>query len=253
MFILPLLYLRCLLIEKQGFNKIELHCHLAGLLCPEYLRSILASGFHTDIDVDRFQAFYPITDLVTWNRLLDYQQHFILGQGELLLEVLKLHLQVLHNQQVRYVEIMLDSFLNTPEPEMAELMTRYRSVANTWQDIDVGFLGTVSRTQNQEKFRRKVDQVRSLWEQGFVDGLAVAGNEEECKIKEHADVFKALSEAGMPVEIHAGETTGPEYIWDAIEFGHARRIGHALSIFEDPQLVSFFSGQRCTYRILPHQ
>jgi aminodeoxyfutalosine deaminase len=35
---------------------------------------------------------------------------------------------------------------------------------------------------------------------------------------------------------HAGETTGPEAIWEALAIG-SERIGHALSVLDDPALV----------------
>jgi adenosine deaminase len=39
--------------------------------------------------------------------------------------------------------------------------------------------------------------------------------------------------------VHAGESTGPESIWQAIRELEASRIGHALTTVEDPALMDF--------------
>ncbi len=52
------------------------------------------------------------------------------------------------------------------------------------------------------------------------------------------DVFAAAAAAGLRCVPHAGETTGPETVWEAIEFLHAERIGHGIGCMADPRLVS---------------
>src|ERR1041384_6631621 len=42
---------------------------------------------------------------------------------------------------------------------------------------------------------------------------------------------------GTPRPVHAGESSGPEGVWDALEFLHAERIDHGVRAIEDPRLV----------------
>jgi aminodeoxyfutalosine deaminase len=53
------------------------------------------------------------------------------------------------------------------------------------------------------------------------------------------DVFAAAAAAGLHCVPHAGETTGPETVWEAIEFLHAERIGHGINSLGDPRLVAY--------------
>ena len=49
--------------------------------------------------------------------------------------------------------------------------------------------------------------------------------------------FEAAFEAGLASVVHAGETTGPETIWEALRDLRAQRIGHGVSAVQDPALV----------------
>jgi aminodeoxyfutalosine deaminase len=53
------------------------------------------------------------------------------------------------------------------------------------------------------------------------------------------DVFGAAAAAGLHCVPHAGETTGPQTVWEAIEHLHAERIGHGISSMADPRLVDY--------------
>jgi len=109
----------------------------------------------------------------------------------------------------------------------------------------------IGRTPKRSIFEEKVDKVVSLWRQGDITGLALAGDERACKVKDYADIFHSLANEGIPVEIHAGEWCGPESIWDALEYGHPRRIGHALSLFDDPGLPKHFQDNNIHIEFCP--
>ena len=53
------------------------------------------------------------------------------------------------------------------------------------------------------------------------------------------DVFGGAAAAGLHCVPHAGETTGPETVWEAIEHLHAERIGHGINSLRDPRLVAY--------------
>jgi len=53
------------------------------------------------------------------------------------------------------------------------------------------------------------------------------------------DVFAEAAAAGLHCVPHAGETTGPETVWEAIDHLHAERIGHGINSLRDPRLVDY--------------
>ena len=68
-------------------------------------------------------------------------------------------------------------------------------------------------------------------------GLDLAGNEQDfpCRLFENA--FRPVRDQGLNITIHAGESAGPDQIWEAIEHLGARRIGHGIACVRDPQLM----------------
>ena len=221
-------------------EKAELHCHLDGLLCPAYVRAVQTRGSCSGLDPVEMQRLYPVKHLEDWFRLGEFLAPFVDGNGELLLEILKLYLRDLAAQNVRYAEIMLCSFLGADDARMDRLMQAYQNVAAGIEGIEVCYIWAVGRSPNRAEFERKIERIISLWQRGYIDGLALAGDEKACKVEDYADIFQSLVDEGIPVEIHAGEWCGPESIWDALEHGHPRRIGHGLSLFDDPELPKYF-------------
>jgi aminodeoxyfutalosine deaminase len=61
---------------------------------------------------------------------------------------------------------------------------------------------------------------------------------------------KALA-AGLHSMPHAGETTGPETVWDALRELHAERIGHGTSVTRDPALVEYLGEHRIPLEVCP--
>ncbi|MHC5037511.1 MAG: amidohydrolase family protein [Planctomycetota bacterium] len=225
---------------KDPLEKVELHCHLDGLLSPPILEAVQAKGMCPELDLGKMRGLFPVTSLESWFRLGAFQAPFVNGNGELLLEILKLHLKDLVSQHVKYAEIMLCSFLGIEEERLLRLLGEYQKAAEEQKELEVVFLWAVGRTPDRVRFERKIERIISLWRKGFIHGLALAGDEKACRVKDVADIFQCLAEEGMPVEIHAGEWCGPDSIWDALEYGHPRRIGHGLSLFDDPNLPAYF-------------
>ncbi|MFY1632624.1 adenosine deaminase [Solwaraspora sp. WMMB335] len=63
--------------------------------------------------------------------------------------------------------------------------------------------------------------------------------------------FDQARAAGLHSVPHAGETTGPQTIWDAIRELGAERIGHGISCVRDPELVAFLADRRIPLEVCP--
>jgi aminodeoxyfutalosine deaminase len=63
--------------------------------------------------------------------------------------------------------------------------------------------------------------------------------------------FTAARAAGLHSVPHAGETTGPETVWDAIRLLGAERIGHGTSSATDPALLAHLAEHRIPLEVCP--
>ncbi len=68
--------------------------------------------------------------------------------------------------------------------------------------------------------------------QGVV-GFDIAGPEINFPPRLHKEAFNLAHEHNVAITIHAGEAAGAEYIEEALQIGHASRIGHGISIRDD--------------------
>ena len=63
--------------------------------------------------------------------------------------------------------------------------------------------------------------------------------------------FDAARAAGLRSVPHAGETTGPETVWDALRLLGAERIGHGTSAAQDPALLAHLAETGIPLEVCP--
>jgi adenosine deaminase len=66
-----------------------------------------------------------------------------------------------------------------------------------------------------------------------------------------ADAFKRAADAGLHRTVHAGESSGPEGVRDALEYLHAERIDHGIRAIDDPALVAELAARRVPLNVCP--
>ena len=67
-------------------------------------------------------------------------------------------------------------------------------------------------------------------------GIGLGGDERTAASEPFRGMYAEAAASGLRLTNHAGETTGPEAIWEAISIG-SERLGHALSAIRDPKLI----------------
>lgn len=102
----------------------------------------------------------------------------------------------------------------------------------------VGLCVSLLRTQTAAQATELVDTLRAL-RHPRVRALSVDGNEATAGRTgpRFAEAFKRAAEDGLRRTVHAGESSGPEGVWDAIDLLGADRIDHGVRAIEDAALV----------------
>jgi adenosine deaminase len=86
-----------------------------------------------------------------------------------------------------------------------------------------------------------------------VVALSIDGNEAAVGRTGHrfADAFSTARSVGLHRTVHAGESSGPEGVWDAIDLLGAERIDHGIRAIEDHSLVTELARRQIPLGICP--
>jgi len=85
----------------------------------------------------------------------------------------------------------------------------------------------------------------------FLVGLDLAGDENAAQPHEIAVGFLPAFEHCLPISIHAGEGESAENIWQAAYHLHADRIGHGLTLADNPELLQRFRNRGICLELCP--
>ena len=103
--------------------------------------------------------------------------------------------------------------------------------------VRVTLIGILSRTYGTEIAHKELAAL--LTQREHIVALDLAGDEANFPPKLFVEHFKRARDAGWRVTVHAGESAGPESVWDALRLLGAERIGHGVRTMEDAALVDY--------------
>jgi adenosine deaminase len=116
----------------------------------------------------------------------------------------------------------------------------------------VGLCVSLLRTQTPDEAAELVDNLIA-WRHPRVVALSVDGNEATAGRTgpRFADAFRRAAGAGLHRTVHAGESSGPDGVWDAIDLLGADRVDHGVRAIEDAALVDTLARRGIALGICP--
>lgn len=103
--------------------------------------------------------------------------------------------------------------------------------------VQVNLIGILSRTYGPEIAMKELGAL--LTQREHIVALDLAGDEANFPARLFEEHFRQGRDAGWRATVHAGESAGPESVWDALRLLGAERIGHGVRAVEDPALLEF--------------
>jgi adenosine deaminase len=85
----------------------------------------------------------------------------------------------------------------------------------------------------------------------LVSGMDIAGPEQGFDIQNHVMAFSKVREAGICCTAHAGESRGPESVWETLNELKPLRIGHGVRSTEDEDLMKHLSQKNIHLEVCP--
>jgi adenosine deaminase len=108
--------------------------------------------------------------------------------------------------------------------------------------LKVKLIGIISRTYGPENGWKELEAL--LTQDERLVALDLAGDEANVPGALFVDHFRRAREVGWQITIHAGESDGPDSIWQAVGELGATRLGHAVTAIQDPKLMDYLAAHR---------
>lgn len=233
--------------------KAELHLHLEGTVTPKTLVDLSARHDTSPMVLEQAQALYRYTDFTGF--LMAFKaisEHLRTTEDYELIAwrmMERLARQGIVHAEV-YVSVGVVYFWRRCAFEPLFLgMERARLRAEQELGITVYWIFDAVRHFGAEEAARVFRKAAELRpEFPSIVGVGIGGDERQTGAEPFRELYAEAREAGLRLTAHAGETTGPEAIWGALNIG-AERLGHALSAVEDPELMELLAERQVPLEI----
>jgi adenosine deaminase len=230
--------------------KAELHCHADGILDAPMLHGFAAQGLCADDLATALESLPPVTSLSRW--VAEYQPlaaAFLNPLPARLRLVAMAQRDRWQRQNVQYAELFVSGVLGAIA-DRESLHEWFRGLAvelASHQGPRIALVVCLSRT----KVARNTDRIIDLAKARLIAGVAVAGDEMACSVRDLQAHLSEIRAHGVGIEIHAGEFGGPDWVRDALDFGQPDRIGHGVRAFEDAALVERLATEQVHLELCP--
>lgn len=238
--------------------KAELHLHLEGTVTPATLVELSQRHDAAPIKLAEAEALYHFTDFTGFllafkavsERLLTPEDYELAAwrMAQHLAEQGVVHAEV-------YISVGVIYHWRNPDPDCFDPifagLERARIRAERELNLTLCWILDAVRhfpLDEAEKVFRKAEQLHAL--HSSVIGIGLGGDERRCGSEPFRAMYARAKEAGLRLTNHAGETTGPEAIWEALSIG-SERLGHAVSVIDDAKLMDHLKAQSTCLELNP--
>jgi aminodeoxyfutalosine deaminase len=224
--------------------KAELHLHLEGAILPATLVELSARHDVRPLTLVEAEALYQFTDFTGFLNAFKAVTAQLIGPEDYELAAWRM-MEHLAAEGVVHAEVYIsvgviyhwrDHDSAAFEPIFAAL-ERARERAERELGLSIYWIFDAVRhfpVEEAERVFLKATELKPT--HSSIVGIGLGGDERRTGSEPFCALYAQAAQAGLHLTNHAGETTGPEAIWEALSIG-SERLGHAVSVLQDEKLV----------------
>jgi aminodeoxyfutalosine deaminase len=237
--------------------KAELHLHLEGTITPSTLVELSALN-DAPITQAAAEAIYQFTDFTGFIEAFKAVTRLLSGPEAYEIAAFRM-MQNLAAQGVVHAEVYISVGViymwRNHDPHVFEpiflALERARTRAASELGLSLYWIFDAVRhftVPEAEVVFRKAAEMRRDYPS--IIGIGLGGDERRAGSEPFRALYAQARADGLRLTNHAGETTGPEAIREALSIG-SERIGHALSAIGDPALLQDLKARRIPLELNP--
>ncbi|MBB5827465.1 adenosine deaminase [Micromonospora carbonacea] len=239
-----------------GLPKVELHVHHIGSASPRIVAELAArheGASPVPADPDALADYFAFRDFAHFIEVYLSVVDLVRDPEDVWLLTHEVARE-LARQQVRYAELTVTPYSHVrrgiPAPAFCEAIEDARKRAEADFGIALRWCfdipGEAGLPAAEETLRICLDEQPA----GLIS-FGLGGPEIGVPRPQFTPYFDRARAAGLRSVPHAGETTGPQTVWDALRDLGAERIGHGISAAEDPELLAHLAQHRIALEVCP--
>jgi aminodeoxyfutalosine deaminase len=231
-----------------GLPKAELHVHHVGSASPSIVSELaMRHPGVVPVDPEELTSFFEFRDFAHFVEVYLAVVSLIRTDDDIRYLTYEVARELATGQQVRYAELTCTPYTSVlpDDPDRGipiEAYTEALEDARIAAERDFGIVLRWIYDIPGESGMPAADATLSFATNNRVDalvGFGLGGPEIGVARPQFKQHFDAARRVGLHSVPHAGETTGPETVWDAVRILGAERIGHGTSAAQDPALLSY--------------
>lgn len=238
-----------------GLPKAELHVHHVGSASPRIVAELAER--HPGVvpsDPDALDSFFEFSDFAHFVEVYLAVVDLIRTPEDLRMLTYEVAREMAQGQALRYAELTCTPYTSVVRGIPIEAYTEAIEDARTAALRDFGlrlqWIYDIPGESGLPAADATLEYALEHGGDGLV-GFGLGGPEIGVPRPQFQPHFAAARAAGLRSVPHAGETTGPETIWDALRLLGAERIGHGTSAAQDPALLEHLAATGIPLEVCP--
>jgi aminodeoxyfutalosine deaminase len=243
-----------------GLPKAELHVHHVGSASPAIVSELaMRHPGAVPVDTEELRRFFEFRDFAHFVEVYLAVVALIRTDADVRYLTYEVARELATTQQVRYAELTCTPYTSVlpDDPDHGipiEAYTEAIEDARLAAERDFGIVLRWIYDIPGESGMPAADATLSFATNHRVDalvGFGLGGPEIGVSRPQFKPHFDAARRVGLRSVPHAGETTGPQTVWDAIRVLGAERIGHGTSAAQDPKLLEHLAKHGIPLEVCP--